>query len=67
LHHISLLIPEAVLSTKEVGEKARNEGFDLLISMGMKMNTGGIVRRGEIDGMEENESNDGISSSLPQS
>ncbi|KAG8934740.1 hypothetical protein FRC02_009321 [Tulasnella sp. 418] len=55
LHHISLLLPEAILGTKEVGEKARHEAFDLLVCMGKKMQKGGIVRRAEIDGMEEDD------------
>jgi ribosomal RNA-processing protein 12 len=35
------LLSEAVLGTKEVNEKARDAGFDLLVVMGQKMAQGG--------------------------
>lgn len=45
LHLIPELLSEAVLGTKEVNEKARDAGFDLLVVMGQKMAQGGEVRR----------------------
>ncbi|KAF8318020.1 NUC173-domain-containing protein [Clavulina sp. PMI_390] len=52
LHHIPALLPEAVLGTKEVSEKARNSAFDLLVVMGQKMcETGGVVKRGLVEGI----------------
>lgn len=43
------LLSEAVLGTKEVNEKARDAGFDLLVVMGHKMAKGGSVTRATID------------------
>ncbi len=45
LHVIPLLIPEAVLGTKEPSEKARGAAFELIIAMGKKMAEGGVVKR----------------------
>lgn len=53
LHLLPSLIPEAILGTKEPAEKARNAAFDLLVIMGHKMSEGGVVKRGKVDGMEE--------------
>lgn len=56
LHLIPEILSEAVLGTKEVNEKARDAGFDLLVVMGQKMAAGGDVKRedaGEEDGMGE--------------
>jgi ribosomal RNA-processing protein 12 len=39
------ILSEAVLGTKEVNEKARDAGFDLLVVMGHKMAKGGVVKR----------------------
>lgn len=50
-----MLIPEAVLGTKEPSEKSRNAAFDLVVSMGKKMNDGGVVKRSMMDGMDEEE------------
>lgn len=55
------ILSEAVLGTKEVNEKARDAGFDLLVVMGNKMAKGGSVTRiipadmgeGEGEEMEE--------------
>ncbi|KAG9078106.1 hypothetical protein FRC06_008534 [Ceratobasidium sp. 370] len=52
LHVLPPMLPEAVLATKEVGEKARNGAFDLLVAMGRRMEHGGTVDRGKVDGME---------------
>ena len=46
--HLALIpeiLSEAVLGTKEVNEKARDAGFDLLVVMGNKMAKGGSVTR----------------------
>jgi ribosomal RNA-processing protein 12 len=53
LHIIPLLIPEAVLGTKEPSEKARGAAFELIIAMGKKMAGGGVVKRNLVDGMDE--------------
>lgn len=45
LHLIPQLLTEAVLGTKEVNEKARDAGFDLLVVMGHKMAKGGEVKQ----------------------
>lgn len=45
LHLIPQLLTEAVLGTKEVNEKARDAGFDLLVVMGHKMAEGGEVKQ----------------------
>ncbi|WVQ73553.1 hypothetical protein IAR50_003131 [Cryptococcus sp. DSM 104548] len=47
LHIIPEILSEAVLGTKEVNEKARDAGFDLLVLMGHKMAEGGKIERGE--------------------
>ncbi|KAG8771972.1 hypothetical protein FRC12_003310 [Ceratobasidium sp. 428] len=52
LHVLPPILPEAVLATKEVSEKARNGAFDLLVAMGRRMEKGGTVDRGKVDGME---------------
>lgn len=59
LHVIPVLIPEAVLGTKEPSDKARTAAFDLILAMGRKMSEGGIVKRDMIDGMEEEHSQAG--------
>ena len=55
MHVIPSLIPEAVLGTKEPSEKARSAAFDVIISMGKKMSAGGVVKRSQLDGMDEDE------------
>lgn len=45
LHLIPELLSEAVLGTKEVNERARDAGFDLLVIMGHKMSEGGEVKQ----------------------
>ncbi|QRV82799.1 ribosomal RNA-processing protein 12 [Ceratobasidium sp. AG-Ba] len=55
LHVLPPLLPEAVLATKEVSEKTRNGAFDLLVAMGRRMEQGGTVDRGKVDGMEVEE------------
>lgn len=52
LHYIPSLLPEAILATKEVSEKARTAAFDLLVAMGRKMTEeGGVVKRNLVDGI----------------
>ncbi|KAF8973157.1 NUC173-domain-containing protein [Flammula alnicola] len=53
MHVIPSLIPEAVLGTKEPSEKARTAAFDVILAMGKKMSSGGVVKRSMVDGMEE--------------
>ncbi len=55
LHLIPSVIPEAVLGTKEPSEKARNAAFDLIVAMGKKMSAGGVVKRDQVEGMEEDD------------
>jgi len=45
LHLIPEVLSEAVLGTKEVNEKARDAGFDLLVKMARKMAQGGSVKQ----------------------
>lgn len=59
LHLIPSIIPEAVLGTKEPSEKARTAAFELIVTMGRKMAEGGVVRRDQMDGMDEGESVEG--------
>jgi ribosomal RNA-processing protein 12 len=53
LHLIVSLIPEVVLGTKEPSDKTRSAAFKLLVTLGKRMRAGGVVRRSEIDGMDE--------------
>lgn len=56
LHLIPALITEAVLSTKEVNEKARNAAFDLLVVMANKMAAGGTIQQSLLNqGQDEEE------------
>ena len=59
MHVIPSLIPEAVLGTKEPSEKARLAAFDLIVTMGRKMNEGGVVKRSMMDGMDEDGPSEG--------
>lgn len=58
LHAIPSLLPEAVLGTKEPSERARTAAFDLIVAMGKRMNAGGVVKRGLVDGMDEDGAKD---------
>lgn len=52
LHYIPSLLPEAILATKEVSERARTAGYELLVTMGRKMTEeGGVVKRNLVDGL----------------
>jgi len=62
LHLLPSLIPEAVLGTKEPSEKARLEAFDLIVTMGKKMKEGGVVKRNLLEGMDEDDATESMSS-----
>ncbi|OCL04767.1 NUC173-domain-containing protein, partial [Glonium stellatum] len=51
LHFIPSILPEVVISAKEVNEKARTAAFDLLVSMGEKMALGGTVVNAKVPNM----------------
>lgn len=53
MHVIPTLIPEAILGTKEPSEKARGAAFEVILVMGRKMSSGGVVKRSMVDGMDE--------------
>lgn len=62
LHFIPSLLPEAILATKEVSEKARTAAFDLLVAMGKKMTEeGGVVKRDLVDGIAAMDLDEGSS------
>lgn len=48
LHFIATILPETVLSTKDVNEKTREAAFELLVQMGHKMQQGGTVQQSKI-------------------
>ncbi|KAL1923293.1 uncharacterized protein VTP21DRAFT_8273 [Calcarisporiella thermophila] len=54
LHLIPSILSEAVVSTKEVNERARLLAYDLLIQMGEKMRAGGTVVQSKVVDMDEN-------------
>lgn len=51
LHFIPSIIPEVVISCKEVNEKARTAAFDLLVLMAEKMAEGGTVINAKVPHM----------------
>ena len=51
LHFVPSIIPEVVISAKEVNEKARTAAFDLLVLMGEKMSEGGTVVNAKVSHM----------------
>lgn len=51
LHFIPSILPEVVISAKEVNEKARTTAFDLLVLMGEKMEEGGTVNNAKVPHM----------------
>ena len=53
LHIIPVILPEAIIATKEKNEKARNAAYNLLITMGRKMQSGGTIKSVKVDGMDE--------------
>ncbi|CAA7261659.1 unnamed protein product [Cyclocybe aegerita] len=60
MHIIPSLIPEAVLGTKEPSEKARTAAFEVVLAMGRKMSSGGVVKRSLVDGMDEGGAEDAV-------
>ncbi|OCF44347.1 ribosomal RNA-processing protein 12 [Kwoniella heveanensis CBS 569] len=63
LHIIPELLSEAVLGTKEVNERARDAGFDLLVVMGRKMASGGQVK---VEGGEAEDNEDMVQGGIVQ-
>ncbi|KAK8258421.1 armadillo-type protein [Phyllosticta capitalensis] len=53
LHFIPSVLPEVIISCKEVNEKARTAAFDLLVLMGQKMQQGGTVVQSKIPAMDD--------------
>ncbi|KAI8641706.1 NUC173 domain-containing protein [Parasitella parasitica] len=53
LHFIPAILSEVVLASKDNNEKTRNFAFDLLVSMGKKMQTGGVVKNSHLEGFDE--------------
>lgn len=53
LHFIPSILSEVVISAKEVNEKARTAAFDLLVSMGEKMQQGGMVVNARVPHMPD--------------
>ncbi|KAI9681368.1 MAG: hypothetical protein M1817_002651 [Caeruleum heppii] len=53
LHFIPSVLSEVVISAKEVNEKAREAAFDLLVSMGEKMQDGGKVVNSKVAHMSD--------------
>ena len=65
LHLLPSLIPEAVLATKEPGERTRAAAFDLVVAMGLKMKDGGVVKRNRVEGMMEDGTDNASEGMLP--
>lgn len=57
LYFIPSILPEVVISCKEVNERARTATFDLLVSMGEKMKVGGTIVSSHIHGMSTDSPN----------
>ncbi|KAF2093187.1 NUC173-domain-containing protein [Rhizodiscina lignyota] len=52
LYFIPSVLPEVVIATKEVNEKARNAAFDLLVALGQRMRKGGKVAMSKVPHMD---------------
>ncbi|KAK7203887.1 NUC173 domain-containing protein [Myxozyma melibiosi] len=52
LHFIPVILPEAVIGTKEVNEKTREAAYNLLVAMGDKMAGGGSVAISKVPNMD---------------
>ncbi|KAI9247319.1 NUC173 domain-containing protein [Sporodiniella umbellata] len=52
LHFIPAILSEVVLASKDNNEKTRNFAFDLLVTMGEKMKTGGIIKASRLEGFD---------------
>jgi ribosomal RNA-processing protein 12 len=59
LHLVPSLLPETILGTKEPSEKARTAAFEVILALGRKMSSGGVVKRSMVDGMDEDTAEDG--------
>ncbi|CAN6674488.1 ribosomal RNA-processing protein 12 [Trichomonascus vanleenenianus] len=57
LYFIPSLLPEAVLSTKDVNEKTRENAFNLLVQMGHKMKQGGVVQQAAVPDFDDDAPN----------
>ncbi len=53
LHFILGILPEAIISTKDVNEKSREAAYKLLVDMGNKFKNGGTVQNSKIPDMGE--------------
>ncbi|KAF8813761.1 NUC173-domain-containing protein [Phlegmacium glaucopus] len=62
LHLVPSLLPEVVLGTKEPSEKARSAAFEVILALGRKMSSGGVVKRSMVDGMDEDMAQDAAAS-----
>lgn len=51
LYFIPSILPEAILCTKEINEGAREAAFDLIVAMGEKMQSGGMIDNGKVSHM----------------
>lgn len=51
LHWIPALLPETVLGTKEVNQKARLLSFELLLAMARRMSRGGVLLAAHVPGL----------------
>ena len=51
LWFIAAVLPEVVLAAKEVNERARAVGFDVLVSMGERMSRGGVVKTAKVSSL----------------
>ncbi|KAI5795677.1 NUC173 domain-containing protein [Geopyxis carbonaria] len=53
LHFIPAVLSEVVISAKEVNEKARTAAFDLLVAMGERMKSGGVLKNSKVAHMPD--------------
>ncbi|KAK3817485.1 MAG: hypothetical protein J3Q66DRAFT_185684 [Benniella sp.] len=52
LYSVPSILSEVIVATKEVNEKTRNVAHDLLVAMGHKMKSGGIISSERVGDME---------------
>jgi len=52
LYSVPSILSEVIVATKEVNEKTRDVAYDLLVAMGRKMKTGGIISSERVGDME---------------
>jgi ribosomal RNA-processing protein 12 len=57
LYFVPSILPEVIISAKEVNEKARTAAFDLLVLMGEKMRQGGVVVNSKVANMPDDAPN----------